>query len=247
MASNPPGPVHPAPAPATGPDPSQQQLGQNMRRAARRYGLFHPRWPLLAAAIFMPLAIIGNGIKLYFASHPCTLGGLCSLDMLPGIVQMLLIWVAYFVLWVAVSFIGHPLEVVRDDHLRPVETFLKHVSNYLAVGPLVVVYAAVVMLELLLTLLIGRLDPVVIALSAILFLVAGCILAPPRRPHAAPVSEDVRRAAQIGRAAGAAFRMRSMAVIGRLIPARANRRPPAPPGGTAAATGTAAPPNAPPA
>jgi hypothetical protein len=219
MALNTPNPPTDTHSPADAPGVNQQQPAGRLRRVTGRYGMLHPRWPLLAAMIFMPLTLAGEGLKLY---NHCLIASLCSLDTLPGIAQVTLIWLAFLVMWFVVALVGYPLEDQPASQLGPVALLLRGISHYLAIGPLVAAYGAAALVMLTVSLLTGRIDPPALALGFILVFVAGCLLAPRRPPRAQ--SEEARRAAQIGQATSLSFRLRSLPLVQRLLQPRANPR-----------------------
>ncbi|MGH2517067.1 MAG: hypothetical protein ACRDHP_15565 [Ktedonobacterales bacterium] len=208
---------------ANAPDAARQQRAQQLARTANRYGMFYPRWQLLAAIVFMPLAIVGYGIKLYFLSNRCGVSPLCSVDMLPGVVQVIVIWLLFLLVCFIISQTARRLETEPDDWLGDTAVSLKHLSNYLSVAPLLVAFAALGALELIATLWRNVLDPAAIALLGILILVASRALIRPR-PPVRPRSEEVRRAGEIGRAATASYRLRTLPLVRRLVQPRAARQ-----------------------
>src|SRR5258708_5825361 len=77
-------------------------------RPARNF--WHPRWPLLAAILFTPATLIGYAVKIYYLPHVCTFGTICQVDTLPGLDQVGLIWLSYFLLWALVFLFGRKLD-----------------------------------------------------------------------------------------------------------------------------------------
>lgn len=205
---------------AGAPELSQQRLAQQLTRTANQYGMFHPRWQLLAAMLFMPMAIAGYAIKLYFLSNQCTVSPLCSIDMLPGAIQVIVIWLLFLLVCFIVSLVARHLETEPEVQLGDLSVAFKYLSNYLGVAPLLVVYAAVGVLELLVTLWRNVLDPAAIALVSILALVATRAILPPRTP-ARQASQHVRRAAAIGSAATTSYRLRTRPLLRRFLQPRA--------------------------
>ncbi len=84
----------------------QQQPARPNQQVLQRHGFLYPRWPLLAAVSLTPFVALGYGLEIYFDHYACRFGALCSLDSLPGVLQVILIWLVYLFLWVIMLAFG---------------------------------------------------------------------------------------------------------------------------------------------
>jgi len=188
-------------------------------------GWGYPRWPLLAAILLTPFIIVGYLINLYYDSHDCNFGILCNIDLLPGVVQVLIIWAMYGILWF-VSLIFGVIWLEGPASSNILASFLRRISNFEPVRWLLVSYGGLALLGMVIGVFLNRLTPVAFAMVTIVVIVAlyACFWRPP-----IPATEDQSSQAQMQRDARQAgtpgFVLRSLFPFNYLFPNRAT--PPA--------------------
>ncbi|HUY75154.1 MAG TPA: hypothetical protein VMV29_00170 [Ktedonobacterales bacterium] len=113
------------PIPAPPGLPNQQVL--------RQVGFLYPRWPFLAAFLLTPFIALGYGLEVWYGGnrHPCAFGALCTLDTLPGVLQVALIWLAFVLLWVFMLIFGvaQGIAGASQSARSPLASWLRDVSE----------------------------------------------------------------------------------------------------------------------
>jgi hypothetical protein len=196
-------------------------------------GWIYPRWPLLAAMCIAPFAIVGYLIYLYDESYTCILGIVCRTNLLPGWVEISLIWLAFGLLWLLSLIFGIGQLEGPELHGR-ISTFVRRISDFEPVRRLLIGYGGVALLGVALAILLGQLTPVAFALATIVIIVAICVYFwHPRTEDEQSAQAQYER--QAGQAATPLFVLRSLFPFNRIWPNRAppvnNNQPPVQPGG----------------
>ena len=165
----------------TPPPPAQQQAGpgattQNaVPDIVRHRGWGYPRWPLLAALCLMPFTIIGYLLEMFFETRSCTFGVLCTIDQLPGRLQIGIIWAIFGLLWLL--WLPYGISHLEGSADPPgIDGFLRRISNFETVRWLLVVIGIVTLLGILLATLFQRITPPIFALAMVVVFVALCTL-----------------------------------------------------------------------
>ena len=134
-------------------------------------GWQYPRWPLLAAICLTPFVIVGYLSDLF---QTCRLGIICQFALLPALMQALIIWLAFGMLWcISLIFGLRYLEMPRA-HGR-ISSFVRQISNFGPVRWLLIGYGGIALLGVTIALLLGRLTPVAFSLATIVIIVAICV------------------------------------------------------------------------
>ncbi len=197
-------------------------------------GWIYPRWPLLAAMCMAPFAIVGYLIYLYYGGHICNLGLLCDINLLPGWVEVPLIWLAFGLLWLLSLIFGIGSLEGPEPRSR-IATFVRHLSDFEQAHWLLISYGGAALLGIVMAILLRKLSPVAFALATIVVIVAICVLfwRPPHTEEEQSAQAQYQREAR--RAATPLFVLRSLFPFNHIWPNRApppvvNNQPPPPAG-----------------
>ncbi|GEM_PF-5367804 len=124
-----------------------------------------PIWSFVAAIFITPLALIEYGIDWYYRFHPCTLkGNLCHEDTQVGIAALLIPWLLFAGIWIAL-WLFHSKAPTR-------KTLIWRLSQTQSIRELLTVFAALTLIGFLWavfggrgSLEIGMVTPIVIAVA----------------------------------------------------------------------------------
>ncbi len=184
------GPVVAAPP---GNQPGQQawQRGRLPSAVGDRGGIY-PRWPFLAALFLAPTLVVGYGIEEYFASHVCSLGWWCGIDLLPGPMQAFIIWLTFLLLWLIAFVFGvGPLEIrlMPGAGSRaavpsgPIGRFFFAISDVRRMSHLLMLFGGMALVGLIVGYRTNRFTPVAFAVGAVVIVVAVCSTIWSLQPH----------------------------------------------------------------
>lgn len=134
-------------------------------------GLRSPRWPLLAAQFCLLLTCAGYGLLYTFpcASHPQFI--LCQVSSWHPAVQMGLLLVTFLLTWPVFWVFGASV-AEPQIHRSYTSTFLRQLSDFVALRPLVLLSGGVALVVGALMVLFNHFYPVPCALALILIFVA---------------------------------------------------------------------------
>lgn len=118
--------------------------------AAERRGPFAPRLLLLAAIFYHPAILIAYLLYLYGPGNACVVGSLCGFGGFPPLVQALVILAGCALLWLALYTLVYRLVGMPGSEIG---AFLRDLSAYPLIAPLLRVYGFVLLVGLLLALL----------------------------------------------------------------------------------------------
>jgi hypothetical protein len=129
-------------APTTTPTATQPAA-----KAPRLPGL-RRRLALLAAALYMPVILLGYALYLHGPTD-CVVGALCSLDTWPALAQVLLLALGF----IALYLVGvRPLATLLDDR-QPARSelarTLRQASRFETIRPLLAIFGALIALLLI--------------------------------------------------------------------------------------------------
>lgn len=141
---------HSARTPDLTPQPPRP-AGEGVRGTTERVGPFAPRLLLLAAIFYHPAILIAYLLYLYGPGNVCVAGTLCGFGTYPGIVQGLLILAGCALLWLALYTLVYRAMVAPGGGAAA--DFLRDLSAYPLIAPLLRVYGFVLLLGLLLAVL----------------------------------------------------------------------------------------------
>ena len=116
-----------------------------------RVGLFAPRLLLLAAIFYHPAILIAYLLYLYGPGNVCVAGTLCGFGTYPGIVQGLVILAGCALLWLALYTLVY--RAIAAPGGGAAAGFLRDLSAYPLIAPLLRVYGLVLLVGLLLAVL----------------------------------------------------------------------------------------------
>jgi len=106
------------------------------------------RVALLAAALYMPVILLGYALYLHGPTG-CVVGAFCSLDTWPAFVQVLLLALGF----IALYLVGvRPLAALLDDRQparSDLERTLRQASRFETIRPLLAIFGALVALLLI--------------------------------------------------------------------------------------------------
>ena len=194
-----------------------------------RFGGLYPRWPLLAAILLLPCILVGYGLDQYYQTRTCPMGFLCSMDVWPAPVQVMLIWAGFGLLWLLMLLVGVSQGVEANEATRRQHFLgesLRAISDFRTIRPLMGILGILISMVFLWTWLHQRLNASLVAFSVIFIFVAADVFFYPqqrRRPHTA--QEQIN--ADTARAHGFLGVLRSIPPFRWLIPNRArNNAPP---------------------
>lgn len=106
------------------------------------------RLALLAATLYMPVIVLGYVVYLYGPTQ-CVVGPFCSLVTAPGIVQLLLLGLAFGGLYFFTArFLTHLLDGSRPARSE-VERVLRRAARFENARPLLVIFATIIIATLL--------------------------------------------------------------------------------------------------
>ncbi|MGH2502728.1 MAG: hypothetical protein ACRDID_09470 [Ktedonobacterales bacterium] len=148
------------PVSAAGPTPPPPPTGAPRRAptttpTATRPSAKAPRLPgvrrrlaLLAAALYMPVILLGYALYLHGPTD-CVVGALCSLDTWPALAQVLLLALGF----IALYLVGvRPLAALLDDR-QPARSelarTLRQASRFETIRPLLAIFGALIALLLI--------------------------------------------------------------------------------------------------
>ncbi len=148
-----------------------------------------------------PLVLIGNAIEQWYHANPCTAGGLCQIDRMPGYAEVLIIWGTFLLLWLVSFGLGkRPLvryarpdnpkkppagtsQELRELYAPPypprgsIARMFWELSHFARVRHVIVGIGIVAVLIMIIDGIRHTLTAQTLALSAIVILVAGMTLA----------------------------------------------------------------------
>ncbi len=123
------------------------------------------RLTLLAAILYNPPIIIGYLLYLYGPSQHCVAGPLCKFGTYPGYLQIVLILLGAYLLWLLLAVgVRRVLESPGWQGWLP--RTLRAISDYESVRELLGVLGVVLMVFMVIALLSGRLTPTTLILGA---------------------------------------------------------------------------------
>lgn len=106
------------------------------------------RLALLAAALYMPLILLGYALYLHGPTD-CVVGAVCSLDTWPAFAQGLLLALGF----IALYFVGvRPLAALLDDRQpaqSDLERTLRQAAHYETIRPLLAIFGGLIALLLI--------------------------------------------------------------------------------------------------
>lgn len=118
---------------------------------AERRGLFAPRLLLLAAIFYHPAILIAYLIYLYGPANVCVAGTLCGFGGYQALLQALVILAGCALLWLALYTLVYRSIVAPNGGVAA--NFLRDLSAYPLIAPLLRVYGFVLLVGLLLAVL----------------------------------------------------------------------------------------------
>ena len=141
------------------------------------------RLALLAAALYMPVILLGYALYLHGPTD-CVVGAFCTLDTWPAFVQVLLLALGF----IALYLVGvRPLAALLDDHQparSELERTLRQASRFETIRPLLALFGALVALLLIVGIVARSLTfpafVIGVGVMALLFILAA--LGEPERP-----------------------------------------------------------------
>ncbi len=209
-----------APPPAApAQDAQPAQVGADRPDIVLARGGFYPRWPLLAALVFLPCLAIGYGFNVYYNLHPCPFGSICQLDTLPPAIQVLLMLGAFALLWLLVFLIGIGQIEDLSDESSDFAHFVRDATNFEPVRGLLLGYGALTLLGMIAALMEGLLYPALIALAVLPIVIALCLLIQGvQRGNRAPLTATQRRANVAAAARSPLYVFRNLPGINRIWP-----------------------------
>ncbi|HEX6796844.1 MAG TPA: hypothetical protein VF116_03905 [Ktedonobacterales bacterium] len=132
---------HSSPAPSPSPSAGTPE----------RVGLFAPRLLLLSAIFYHPAILIAYLLYLYGPGNVCVAGTLCGFGGYPGLLQALVILAGCALLWLALYALVY--RAVAAPGGGAAADFLRDLSEYPLIAPLLRVYGFVLLVGLLLAVL----------------------------------------------------------------------------------------------
>ena len=137
--------------PTTAKTPPTTTSGPTPSVSPERRGPFAPRVLLLAAIVYHPAILIGYLLYLYGPGNVCVAGTLCGFGSYPGLVQALALLAGCALLWLAIYTLIFRLIEAPDAGIAA--EFLRNLSTYVLIAPLLRAYGFIILVGLLLAVL----------------------------------------------------------------------------------------------
>ncbi len=149
------------------PDPP---VNQNVPDIVGNRGGLYPRWWILSAFVTSILAIMVLLLGPYF---PCSAtGNLCHLTTWNPVVQVLVIWAAFILIWLLALIFGvGSIEVPRREVSRLAE-FIRSVSEFGPLHPLLLIFGAIALCALAVMWIVDSTSPFAFAFCSIVVFIA---------------------------------------------------------------------------
>ena len=125
--------------------------GAGVASATARRGPFAPRLLLLAAVFYHPTILIGYLLYLYGPGNVCVAGTLCGFGSYPALMQALVILAGCALLWLALYTLVYRTIEAPGGGIGA--QWLRDLSEYPLIAPLLRVYGFVLLVGLLLAVL----------------------------------------------------------------------------------------------
>lgn len=203
---------------ASAPDTNDAATDRDVPTPVR--DLLRPRWPLLSALLC--IAVVSVGSVLWY-TLPCTtlpaVSLVCGADRWPGVVPGALLWLLFGAGWIAAWCFGPAIDG-PGRRRGPLGALLRALSDFAPLRPLLLLFGAIGLLVVVVTVLANRVQPLPIALALLPAMVAGsALLYRPPEPGRAPSAERRLRDA-LAETDSPLFRLRSLPPLNYVWPNR---------------------------
>lgn len=149
------------------PDPP---VNQNVPDVVGNRGGLYPRWWILSAFVTSILAIM---VLLLGPHFPCSAAGnLCHFTTWNPVVQVLIVWAAFILIWLLALILGvGSIEVPRREVSRPAE-FVRSISEFDPLHPLLLIFGAIALCALVAMWVVDSATPFAFAFCSIVVFIA---------------------------------------------------------------------------